>query len=214
MGRRARLFPKVGDKFGRLTIISDPFHKGNAQSRHVTCKCGCGNIKDVLCKHLYSGHTTSCGCFVLESSIKNGTIHGGFGTRIYGIWSGMIQRCHNPKNPSYKHYGGRGITVCAEWRSSFAIFREWSLSHGYRRELQIDRRDNESGYLPDNCRWATSKEQACNKRNNTILTAFGETKPLIGWAEDKRCAVNYKSLGQRIRKLGWDTERAIKTPKI
>lgn len=84
--------------------------------------------------------------------------------RLYGIWSGMKQRCHNEKHPRYYQYGGRGIKVCDEWRTNYNEFAKWSLSHGYADDLQIDRIDNDDGYRPENCRWVTRLENAQNKR--------------------------------------------------
>jgi transcriptional regulator with XRE-family HTH domain len=84
--------------------------------------------------------------------------------RLCNIWKGMRQRCYWPKHSSYKYYGAKGITVCDEWRASFAAFYEWAITHGYQEHLTLDRIDPYGNYGPDNCRWATYKEQAQNKR--------------------------------------------------
>ena len=104
--------------------------------------------------------------------------HGMSGTRLYSVYRDMKDRCHNPKNRVYKNYGGRGITVCDEWRNNSKSFLDWALSHGYSDDLTIDRIDNDKGYSPDNCRWATASEQADNRRTSIRLQYKGEIKSL------------------------------------
>lgn len=124
------------------------------------------------------------------------TTHGMARTRIYRIWAGMKSRCNNPKDDDYKNYGGRGITVCEDWDNSFEPFHTWAISAGYRDDLTIDRIDNNKGYCPENCRWATRKEQNRNFRPNHLVTINGETKCLASWADE--LGINYETFRQRV----------------
>lgn len=93
------------------------------------------------------------------------TIHGGYGTRLYRIWKGVLSRCRNESSTDYKWYGAKGVTVCEEW-NEYVNFRDWAISNGYKDDLTIDRIDPFGNYEPSNCRWATIKEQNFNKRNS------------------------------------------------
>ena len=129
-------------------------------------------------------------------------------TRLFKIWSGMHERCNREKHPHFKSYGGKGISVCDNWRN-FETFKEWALSSGYEESLTIDRIDNNKGYEPDNCRWATQKEQARNKSNNHLVSFNGITKTISEWAEV--FGVNKTTLRYRLE-AGWDIEKAFYTP--
>jgi hypothetical protein len=124
----------------------------------------------------------------------------------------MHQRCNDPNRESYQWYGALGIRVCAAW-SSFTKFKNWAEDNGYRRGLTLERIDNSGNYSPRNCKWATRKEQARNRRTSKRITAFGETKVLAAWAEDPRCSVKAVTLGRRID-TGWRAEEAITTPPL
>lgn len=163
----------IGNEYGRLLVIDRAENERSNHSRWV-CQCKCGTIKEVSARHLLSGNTRSCGCYQQEMNIEKHTTHGETNTRLFAIWCGMKARCYCPTHSSYKRYGGRGITVCDEWLNSFESFRDWSLNNGYQPYLSIDRIENSGNYCPENCRWATAKEQANNRRNNKKLRIKGE----------------------------------------
>lgn len=179
----------IGKRYGSLTI-KDFKYDENKQMISWICECDCGKIRTVDPFRVKSGEISSCEeCTKKKSAEKNrllNTTHGLSHTRIYHIWLGMRDRCKNPKNDSYKYYGGRGIKVCKEWDESFESFYKWAIENGYRDNLTIDRINNDGCYEPSNCRWATYKEQNNNKRKpkpRIYLTIDGVEKSLKEWSE-------------------------------
>lgn len=158
----------------------------------------------------FSGEFPSCmaGVFFGYPTMKT---HGLGNHPLYCIWIGMKSRCLNPNNKEYHVYGGRGITICEEWISDFKAFHDWAVASGYRRGLQIDRRDNDSEYSSDNCRFVTLLQNVRNKRHKRLVVAFGESKMLSEWAEDPRCCVGMKTLKSRLA-YGHSAESALVTP--
>ena len=140
-------------------------------------------------------------------SYKHGLKH----TRQYRIWLQMKNRCFNKNTSRYKDYGGRGITVCDEWRNDFKAFYDWSMSNGYSDDLTIDRINNDGDYEPNNCRWVTMKVQNRNSRNCHTLTYNGETHTVTEWAE--KLGVSRHLISNRINAYGWSVEDALTKPK-
>lgn len=205
-----KVFLNEGDVFGRLTVIREveSVLSGKMLRRFYECKCECGTITRVRLEYLRSGHTQSCGCFRVEQTINALTTHGDRKSKLYSVWAGMVSRCRN-QSP---RYGGRGISVCDEWNTSYSAFASWAKANGYNEHLTIDRIDNDGNYEPNNCRWVTCKIQSNNRSTNKVLSAFGEEKNISQWAEDSRCLVSFKTLHQRVTYMNWDAERAITTP--
>lgn len=155
----------TGQRYGRLVAIRS--HHNDGKREYWECKCDCGNTVIVRKSHLRAGKILSCKCQRKENSIKAlSTVRGLSKTRLHRIWQNMRNRCYYKNLPEFKYWGGRGITVCNEWKNSFLAFYDWSMANGYNDNLSIDRIDVDGNYCPDNCRWATAAEQQKNRRVN------------------------------------------------
>jgi len=174
------------------------------------CLCSCGKTVYLSTSEITGKGRFSCPeCAAKQSkerSIQQLTKHGEHGTRLYNIWRAMISRCKYRGDTNYKHYGGRGITVCPEWRDDYMSFRDWAMSNGYSDSLTIDRINVNGNYEPNNCRWATIKEQANNKSNTVCIVVDGVKKSQQQWSE--LIGVSHTYLSQ-IRKNGKDVRTYI-----
>lgn len=184
----------INKRFGRLKVVE--FSHIKNKTSYWKCICDCGNEKIISRGALTSGDTISCGCFREEHKSEYGFKHGKAGTKLYSVWSSMIQRCTNPKASNYKRYGGRGIKICDEWRKNFISFYDWAIENDYNKGLSLDRINNDGNYEPSNCRWVTIKQQQNNMRTNHFVEYKGIKRTLSEWARILK--VNRETLRYRI----------------
>lgn len=174
------------------------------------CVCKCGARRNISGHDLRRGNTKSCGCYKLERISTHRLTH----NRIYRILQNMKQRCYNKKHKDYPDYGARGITICLAWRTSVVAFYR-DMGDPPSPQHTIDRKDNDGPYSPENCRWATKKEQIANRRpikprkDSRWITFQGDTYTLSHWA--RKTGLGLHCLWARL-KLGWSVERALTTP--
>lgn len=170
-----------GNRYGKLIVTSRSGSiTTDAKETRATwnCLCDCGNSVVVAGHYLRSGDVKSCGCLKTgKKEISYNKKHGMCGTRIYRIYSHVVERCTYKTSKHYQKYGARGLLLCDEWldkKDGFNAFMKWSNENGYRDDLTIDRIDNSKGYSPENCRWVDWRTQANNKTNNRIVEYMGE----------------------------------------
>lgn len=213
----AKKINMIGYQTGKLTVIGEAPSK-YGQSMWL-CQCECGNTCTHTGGSLRRNKVKSCGCVykatrveVARKSIAKEK-HGGSYSRLYYMWASMKARCYYKGDVSYKHYGGRGIEVCDEWKNDFAAFRDWAMKNGYdpnaeRNQCTIDRIDVNGNYCPENCKWSNAHEQSNNRRNSFVITYAGKTLHTSEWS--KITGIPRSTIYARYR-YGWTADE-IFTP--
>jgi len=211
----------TGQRFLLLKVVKYVGQKnvGSIKMSNWECACDCGRTVLVTTNKLRTGHTRSCGCIIRKGHpvdkqdtskrVHSATTHGMTGTKQYLTWAAMIQRCTNEKCRKYPLYGGRGISVCDRWM----VFENFIADMPPRPDgdFTIDRIDNSLGYFPGNCRWATAKQQARNRRSNVILEVNGRSQTIAAWSEET--GISHMTITQRM-KYGWSVDSAVLTPVL
>lgn len=185
-----------GIKFSRLLV------KERIKGSKWLCICECGKEVIAQTHALKTGRVKSCGCYSREITTK----HGMEGTPTYNTWAHMLSRCNNANHKQYADYGGRGITVCEEWRSFINFLTDMGNKP---KGMSLDRINNDLGYYKENCRWTDQKQQIRNRRVSKIVEFQGRKVSLSELCEEKN--INWRMVYERIRQ-GWVVEKAINTP--
>lgn len=195
----------VGNKYGKLTVKEFVGRKNN--SSWFRCECECGGETVTTSNNLVRGHTVSCGCVNKEKLLARSVTHGlSHKHPLYTSWIGMKNRCYYEKHNRFEHYGGKGITVCDEWKDNFKAFYDWAILNGWEKGKSIDRKENDKNYCPENCKFSSIQEQNRNRTSNIFIEWNGRTQCVTDWANE----VNYSpaTLRQRMKK-GWTIEEVL-----
>lgn len=194
----------VGRRFGRWTVVAR-MPRTPGRTTEWLCRCDCGT-EGVVGSKLKSGQSTSCGCQARESLARRAGTDDGTARVMYSRWQNMHRRVSTPGNRSWERYGARGITVCERWQS----FENFAADMGptFRPELTLERINNDGPYSPENCRWATRKEQQRNTSTSKRVAFRGHEKTVAEWAE--LLGIDRTTLRHRLRR-GWSVERALTT---
>lgn len=202
----------TGRKYNFLTVIS---FKGRIKKRSLwNCICDCGNTHIVEAYNLKTGQVKSCGCYSspkAKSSFyrPNRRTHGLSNHILYSIWNAMQARCRNKNNIAYERYGGRGISLCNKWKKFIGFYED--MHESYENGLTLERIDVNGNYEPNNCRWATYKEQANNTRKNRVVTYMGITGSVVSVCD--KLGIDSRMVHRRLS-ANWDIQRAFAEPKM
>lgn len=209
----SKVVDRTGQRYGRLTVLAfDSIKRGNSGHTYAYWKCRCDCGKEIVINGSnLNGGTRSCGC--LKKDANHARLYKGGFSKLYSVWKMMHDRCDKPDCKYYKNYGGRGIHVCDEWsgKDGYRNFRAWAESHGYADGLTLDRIDNDGDYKPENCRFATMREQSNNRRTNIVVEINGVKKTLTEWCREYN--VPFSRVSVRYNKMGWSAEEALTTPR-
>lgn len=204
-----------GEVYGNFVVIKELPRKitaGGNVFRMVRCKCICGKEVDILFKSVTSGASKTCGCLTKQTNsiVKQRTTHGLHKHPLYWRWCSMLQRCYDTNHKAYHNYGGRGIKVCEKWRSNFKIYYDWCMKNGYSPDLELDRRNNDKGYMPSNCRFVT-RIQNCNNTRQCVFVRYKNKKLTVSQVSRIEL-ININSL-RKCLKMGLSINEAIKKIK-
>lgn len=208
---RRKVEDYIGKKIHHLTVLEDlgTFKEGSKKYCHyilVQCDCENKTIKKIRFQSLF--HSMSCGCYHRKDLSMRFRVHGCSYSKEYRTWTQIKRRCLNPNVSGYYLYGGRGISICEEWENFEVFLRDMGKAPS--KKHSIDRIDNGKGYFPENCRWATPKMQANNRRTNRNITYQNKTQTLTQWAEELNICDT--ALYCRLKR-GWSLERALTTKR-
>lgn len=201
----ARLNIQTGERYGKLTVINDaPSQRlpSGQINRFILCKCDCGNTTEVRLVHLVRLKITSCGCLIPRHGDSKRS-------KVYDCWRAMINRITETYIDAHRYFH-RGITVCDQWRK-YTTFRKWALSNGFKEGLQIDRRDNDKGYYPENCRFVPNIINVNNREVTMMVEYEGVKQSLQLILHSKSLDPHYGAIYRRIQR-GWKATKAIDTP--
>lgn len=206
MARSSNVVDISGETFGRLTAIRETDERGSSGEIKWFCVCECGNTNIVSGTALRTGSITSCGCAVSERMRFDppGRTHGLSGTKTHRVWLAMRRRCRDENSQDYKHYGGRGISVCERWQKFENFLEDMGKCP---RGSTIERLDVDGDYEPDNCEWASRTTQMNNTRRNHILTYEGRAMTMAEWS--RKVGMSYTKLRARINMLHWPVGKAL-----
>lgn len=201
---------RVGQKFNRLLVKSVYRENGKTYANVV---CDCGNEQSTVLDYIVGGKKKSCGCWLEENQSQIGTKsvkHSLYKHPLQRIWQHIKGRCLNPNDARYSDYGGRGISICDEWKNDFKVFYDWAIAADWQKGMEVDRYPNNDGnYEPGNCRMANRVQQARNKRNNLYVVYKGERMLLIELKERLGLNIGRSTLEARYH-AGWPVEDLIK----